>query len=144
MRFALARHVALQAKGLLNALPVALKETIELGTGSDMAVLEASMPFVPALRALPVGAISLWVFKKELQILVQLGLVLLGNQQVVAAQASQERTEEALRMHGISRDNAILHVDRRQPAFDRTDLLLFLPHLMLGQDQPGTRLIQGK
>ena len=79
MRFALARHVALQAKGLLNALPVALKETIELGTGSDMAVLEASMPFVPALRALPVGAISLWVFKKELQILVQLGLVLLGN-----------------------------------------------------------------
>src|SRR5207248_4425129 len=144
MRFTLTRHVALQAKDLLDALPVALKETSELDTGRDLTLLEASVPLVTALRALPVGAISLWVFKKELPILVQLGLVLLGNQQVVASQASQERTEEALRMHGISRDNAILHVDRLQPAFDRTDLILFLPHLMLGQDHPGTRLIQGK
>src|SRR5436305_6061096 len=52
------------------------------------------------------------------------GWFFLAIEPVVAAQAPQARTEEALGMHGIRRDNAILHVDRLQPAFDRTDLIL--------------------
>src|SRR5579875_145530 len=141
-RFPFADHAPLQAKDLSNVLPVALKETGEIGTGGDLTTLESSVPFVAALGALPAGVISLGVFKKELQILIHLRLILLGDEQVVALEAPEHGTEVALGMHGIGRDNAILHLESLQPGFDRTDLILFLAHLMLSQDGASTRLIE--
>ncbi len=62
----------------------------------------------------------------------------------MAFEAPEHRTEAALGLHGIGRDDATLHLAGLQPGFDGTDLILFLAHLMLSQHDPGACFIEGK
>src|SRR5207248_233083 len=98
--FPFAGHCALQTKDLRRVLPVALKETVEIGTGGDLPDLEPPMPLVTALGALPAGAISLWVFKKELQILIQLRLILFLAHLMLSQHDPGARLIQRKQMHG--------------------------------------------
>jgi hypothetical protein len=119
------------AKDLGYISPVAFEGGVEITTGGDVAHLQTSVAFAAGRGALPVAAIGLRILKKELQILLQLGLIELDDEQIVAVEAPQLGTEEALGVQGIGCHHAILHMASLQPRFHGADLMLFLLNLVL-------------
>src|SRR5207245_967947 len=100
-RRVLLAHGARKAKGLLHAGPLAGQKLIEFGTGDQLADFQTPMPFVTGPCPAPVPAIERRLAEKELQVVVQGGLIALGDQQIEAASSVDVRTEGVLSVQGI-------------------------------------------
>src|SRR6266566_166695 len=122
---------AFEPKDLLNALPVLGKPVIEIRATGDLSVLEPPMSFVPGLSLLPTTTIGRAILKQIGTILVEGGLIVLGNQDIVPSKPMDLRTECALGMHGIQGENAPFDQVRRQQRLERTDLIFFLLHIAM-------------
>src|SRR5258708_36509119 len=69
------------------------------------------------------------------------GLILLGNEPVVAAKSPDIRTKCPLSMHGISRDDAVFDQGGAQPGCQGTDLIALVFHRSMRQYQPCLRFV---
>src|SRR5579871_734392 len=130
-----------EPKDLLNAFPLFGKPVIEVRTTGDLAMLEPPMPFVPGLRLFPPTTIGDAILKQIGNILMQGGLVVLGNQEIVSRQPMDLSAEGTLRMHRIQSKNAPFDQLRGQQGLERTNLVLFLLHIAMPQDNAGSNLI---
>ena len=132
---------AFEPKDLFNAFPVLGKPVIEIRATGDLTVLEPSMPFVPGLGLFPPTTIRRAILKEIGDILVQRRLIVLGNQEIVSSTPLDLCAERPLGMHGVQRENASCNQLRRQQGLKRTDLVFFLFHIALPQDNAGSHLI---
>src|SRR2546421_8993051 len=130
-----------EPEDLLNALPLLAKPVIEIRTTDDLTVLEPPMSFVPGLCLFPATTIRGTILKQIGNILVERGLIVLGNQEIVSREPMDLRTQGALGMHGIQGEDAPCDQLRGQQRLERTDLMLFLLHIAVPQDNAGGDLI---
>jgi len=100
---------ALQAKHLLNVLPVLAKPLVEIRATDDLAVFQSSMPFVPGFRLLPSSTIRRAVFKHIRDVFLERRLVVFGKQHIVAFKPMNLCTQGSLRMHRIQAQDASFH-----------------------------------
>lgn len=70
-------------------------------TFDQLADFQTPMPFVTGACPAPVPTISRRLAEKELQVVVQAGLIALGDQQIEAASSVDVRTEGVLSVQGI-------------------------------------------
>jgi len=126
---------ALQAKDLLNADPVLGKEVAQLRTGGQGARFQPPVSFLTGSGPLPVTTISLPILKKEGQVLVHGGLIVLGHQQIEPFEQGDGQAECALGVHRIGTDQPPGHVLDGQQVGSSTALVLFALHLPLGEQR---------
>src|SRR5579883_1014062 len=93
------------------------------------------MPFLDLLIALPGAPIRLPIFKKVLQIFVHSGLIVFGNDRIVALKLSDPTTKFPLGMERIHRENAACDQSGSQQGFESADLILLLAHLTVREHQ---------
>jgi hypothetical protein len=89
---------ALDAKDLLDALPLLGKPLIQIRATHDLSVFYPPMSFVPPLSLLPSSPVRTRVFKVIGDIFFERGLIVLGNQDVVSFQSVDLTTQLALGM----------------------------------------------
>ncbi len=69
-----------------------LNQSISVRTTGDLVVFHTFMPFVPRLSLFPVATIGGTILKQISNILVESGLVVLGNQEIIARKPMDLRT----------------------------------------------------
>jgi hypothetical protein len=117
---------AFQSKDLLNALPLLAKPVIEIGTTSDLSMLQPPMPFVPGLRLLPAPSIRGAVFKEVVNIFGKGGLIIFGDEHIRSPKLVQLSTQLSLGMHRIQGQNPPFDQCWGDKRFESTDLILLL------------------
>src|SRR5437588_1540452 len=132
---------AFEPKDLLNAFPVLGKPVIEIRATGDLTVLEPSMPFVPGLGLFPTATIRGAILKQIGNVLVQGGLIVLSKQDIGPSKPMDLRTERTLGMHGIQGEDAPSDQVRGQQRLERADLIFFLLHIAMPQDDASSNLI---
>jgi hypothetical protein len=132
---------ALDPKDLFDTLPLLAKPVVEVRARSEVAMLQPPMRFVPGFGLLPALLIRARIFKQIGDVLPQRRLIVFDNQQVVSLQAMDLRTQRSLGMHRVQGENAPLDQVRSQQRLERADLILFLAHIAVLQDNSGVDLI---
>src|SRR2546423_15029293 len=90
-----------EPEDLLNALPLLAKPVIEIRTTDDLTVLEPPMTFVPGLCLFPATTIRGTILNQIGNILVERGLIVLGNQEIVPRDPMDLRTQRAFGIRAI-------------------------------------------
>jgi hypothetical protein len=103
-------------------------------------MFEATMGFVPGLGLLP-APISRRIGEKIRQIRREGGLIVFGDQQVVAVKAIHLGTQFRLGMHGVEGENPSGDERGRQKRLEGADLILFLLHIDLEKHDAGVDIV---
>ena len=125
---------AFEPKDLLNAFPLLDKPTIEIRAAGDVTVLKPPMSFVPGLSLFPTTTIRSAILKEISDILVQCRLILLGSEDIVPSKPMDLCAERTLGMHRIQGEDTPFDQVWGQYWLERTDLILFLLHIAMPQD----------
>ncbi len=118
-------HPAFEAKHLLNPFPVFAEPAIKIRTTADLSMFQAPMSFVPGFGVLLSPPIRGRVGKQIGDICSETGLIVFGNEEVIAPEAMDLSTGGALGMHRIQAHSSSFHALGRKPQFERADLIVF-------------------
>ena len=110
------------------------KPTIEIRAAGDVTVLKPPMSFVPGLSLFPTTTIRSAILKEISDILVQCRLILLGSEDIVPSKPMDLCAERTLGMHRIQGEDTPFDQVWGQYWLERTDLILFLLHIAMPQD----------
>src|SRR2546421_1795380 len=100
-RLAIFLHGTRQSKDLSNAGPLASQKVIEFAARHQFADFQASMALVDGACRAPVTTVGWRFAEKELQVVIQAGLIALDDEHIVPLPASHLPTEGTLRVQRI-------------------------------------------
>ncbi len=97
---------AFEPKDLLHSLPLLAEPVIEVRATGDLPMLEPSMGFVPRFCLLPSSPIRRAILKQVSTSFMQGGLIVFGDQDILAVQPMDTCAHLLVRMHRIQAKNA--------------------------------------
>jgi hypothetical protein len=135
------KSCSFEANDVFNAFPVLGKPGISVGTTGDVTVFEPPMTLRPGLSLLEAPPSRRVILKQISTVLVQGGLIVFGQQEIVPCISMDLRTHCTLGMHRIQSADAPCDQLRRQQRLEGTDLILFLLYLAVPSHDTGGDLI---